>query len=86
MTPNVKTDAPRELVFVAPLNLEAAAGPDGQGQRARRFHMDAYSGAPMAVAGWRFPVVVDLDGLTVDRKSTRLNSSHVTTSRMPSSA
>jgi len=67
MTPNAKTDAhaPREIRLTAPLNLEAAAGPDGQGQRPRRFHMDAYSGAPMAVAGWRFPVVVDLNGLTV---------------------
>ena len=56
---------PRELRLMAPLNVEAAAGPDGQGQRPRRFHMDAYSGAPMAVGGWRFPVVVDLNGLTV---------------------
>ena len=31
-------------------------------------------------------VVVDLDDLTVDRKSTRLNSSHTDISRMPSSA
>jgi hypothetical protein len=53
---------PRELRLMAPLNLEAA-GPEGQ--RPRRFHMDAYSGAPMAVAGWRFPVIVDLNGLTV---------------------
>jgi len=56
---------PRELRLMAPLNLEAASGADGQGQRPRRFHMDAYSGAPMAVGGWRFPVVVDLNGLTV---------------------
>jgi phage major head subunit gpT-like protein len=56
--------APRELVFLVPLSLEAAA-PDGQGPRARRFHMDAYSGGPMAVAGWRFPIVVDLNGLSV---------------------
>ncbi len=62
----VKTsDEPRELKFIAAINMEAAAGPDAQAARPRRFHMDAYSGAPMAVAGWRFPVVVDLTGLTV---------------------
>jgi len=65
----VKTsDRPRELKFIAAINMEAAApaaAGDAQAARPRRFHMDAYSGAPMAVAGWRFPVVVDLNGLTV---------------------
>jgi hypothetical protein len=62
----VKTsDAPRELKFIAAINMEAAAGPDAQAARPRRFHMDAYSGGTLAIAGWRFPVVVDLNGLTV---------------------
>ena len=82
MTQNAKTDVPpRELTFVAPLNLEAAAGPDGQGQRPRRFHMDAYSGVPMAVAGWRFPVVVDLNGLTV-RGGAKVYLEHSRTARV----
>ena len=62
------SDRPRELKFIAAINMEAAApaaAGDAQAARPRRFHMDAYSGAPMAVAGWRFPVVVDLNGLTV---------------------
>jgi hypothetical protein len=45
--------------------MEASAGPDAQAARPRRFHMDAYTGGPLAVAGWRFPVVVDLNGLAV---------------------
>jgi hypothetical protein len=62
----VKTsDEPRELKFMAAINMEASAGPDAQAARPRRFHMDAYTGGPMVVAGWRFPVVVDLNGLTV---------------------
>jgi len=62
----VKTsDEPRELKFMAAINMEASAGPDAQAARPRRFHMDAYTGGPLAVAGWRFPVVVDLNGLTV---------------------
>jgi hypothetical protein len=62
----VKTsEGPRELKFIAAINMEAAAGPDAQAARPRRFHMDAYTGGPLAIAGWRFPVVVDLTGLTV---------------------
>jgi hypothetical protein len=62
----VKTsDGPRELKFIAAINMEAAAGPDAQAARPRRFHMDAYTGSALAIAGWRFPVVVDLTGLTV---------------------
>ena len=34
---------------------------------------------------WGAPTVVH-DGVSVDRKSTRLNSSHIPLSRMPSSA
>ena len=48
-------DEPRELKFIAAINMEASAGPDAQAARPRRFHMDAYTGGPLAVAGWRFP-------------------------------
>jgi hypothetical protein len=58
-------DEPRELAFIAAINMETAAGPDAQAARPRRFHMDAYTGGALAIAGWRFPVVVDLTGLTV---------------------
>ena len=58
-------EQPLELRLMAPLNLEAAMPGDGQAVRPRRFHMDAYTGGAMVVAGWRFPVVIDLNGLTV---------------------
>ncbi len=64
----VKTsDEPRELKFIAAINMEAAApaAGDTQAARPRRFHMDAYTGGALVIAGWRFPVVVDLTGLTV---------------------
>jgi hypothetical protein len=69
------TDEPRELKFMAAINMEASAGPDAQAARPRRFHMDAYTGGTMAVAGWRFPVVVDLNGLTV-RGSAKVYLDH----------
>lgn len=58
---------PRELTLLSEINLEAAASAsaDGQAVRPRKFHMDAYTGGALALAGWRFPVVVDLDGLSI---------------------
>jgi len=72
--------APRELILTAAINVEAA-GPDGQGPRQRRFHMDAYSGGPMVIAGWRFPVVVDLNGLAV-RGGAKVYLDHDRTARV----
>ena len=36
--------------------------------------------------GYVDPIIINEDGTIIDRKSTRLNSSHIATSRMPSSA
>ena len=46
------------------------------GPKGRNVIIDKKFGAPQ----------ITKDGVTVDRKSTRLNSSHVALSRMPSSA
>jgi hypothetical protein len=74
------TAMPRELVFTAAINVEAAQ-PDGQAPRQRRFHMDAYSGGPMVISGWRFPVVVDLNGLAV-RGGAKVYLEHDRTARV----
>jgi hypothetical protein len=74
------TAMPRELVLTAAINVEAAQ-PDGQAPRQRRFHMDAYSGGPMVIAGWRFPVVVDLNGLAV-RGGAKVYLDHDRTARV----
>lgn len=47
--------------------IEAAAA-DAEPERLRRFRMVAYTGGPMVLAGWRYPVVVDLEGLDVGRQ------------------
>ncbi len=62
------SNAPRELTFTSDIALEAAApvGQDGQVPRTpRKFSMEAYGGGQLQLAGWRFPVVVDLDGLSI---------------------
>src|SRR5262245_9108861 len=70
LNPPVPTTEPRELKLVAPTVEIEAAMPDAEGQspRQRRFQMVAYTGGPMMLAGWRYPVVVDLNGLDVGRQ------------------
>ncbi|MBN2584865.1 MAG: hypothetical protein JXL80_17505 [Planctomycetes bacterium] len=83
-TASEQTDAPRELVLTADIHIEAAS-PDGsagdEDKRPRRFHMDAYTGGALMLAGWRFPVVVDLDGLTV-RGGAKVYLDHNRSSRV----
>jgi len=49
------------------VTLEAAPT-EGDAQKLRRFTMTAYTGGAMQLAGWRYPVVVDLAGLDVGRQ------------------
>ncbi len=49
------------------VQLDAAAA-DGQPDSLRRFTMTAYTGGPMQLTGWRYPVVVDLQGLEVGKQ------------------
>jgi hypothetical protein len=44
----------------------------------RRFEMTAYTGGAMALAGWRFPVVVDLAGLNAGDQSRAILLAHNT--------
>ncbi|MEM7577496.1 MAG: Mu-like prophage major head subunit gpT family protein [Planctomycetota bacterium] len=54
----------RALTLTAPCEITAAAS-DPASANPRRFSMTAYTGGPMTLAGWRFPVVVDLAGMDV---------------------
>src|ERR1051326_4020046 len=47
--------------------LEASADP-AKASAPRRFQMAAYTGGPMQLSGWRFPVVVDMAGLQASAK------------------
>jgi len=59
---------PRELSLTGTLSIEAAAQ-EGQQPRNRRFTMVAYTGGAMRIAGFSYPVVVDLSGLDLSRAS-----------------
>jgi hypothetical protein len=75
-SPSPKTDprageGPREFQIVAAagdLQWIDAATAEGQSAKPRRFQMTAYTGGPMQLAGWRYPVVVDLAGLQASAK------------------
>ena len=61
---------PRELDLTGTLTIEAAAAlAEGQPVRNRRFTMVAYTGGPMRIAGFSYPVVVDMSGLDLARSS-----------------
>lgn len=53
----------------------AALAADGKPQLPR-FTMVAYTGAPMRLAGWRHPVVVDLEGLSIPSQNRPIRMGH----------
>ena len=58
------------------IRLKAAiAGDEGLSQL-RRFSMTAYTGGAMQLGGWQYPVVVDLAGLRVPKKSRPILKDH----------
>ena len=62
------------------ITIEAMAEGAVEGQDAEprlpRFSMVAYTGGPMRVAGWRYPVVVDLAGLAIPSQNRPIRFSH----------
>jgi hypothetical protein len=63
--------------------IEAAADGDAgtpDKPRLPRFSMVAYTGGPMRIAGWRWPVIVDLAGLSIPSQSRPIRFGHDATS------
>ena len=61
------------------ITIEAAADgtPEGQEKpRLPRFSMIAYTGGPMRIAGWHWPVIVDLAGLSIPSQSRPIRFGH----------
>lgn len=56
--------------------FEAAQPIEGDKPPLRRFTMTAYTGGAMQLTGWRYPVVVDLSGLRVTKKSRPILKDH----------
>ncbi|MBI5726042.1 MAG: hypothetical protein HZA50_18930 [Planctomycetes bacterium] len=70
-----------EMTAAVEIDMTAqATGPDGGGVGGKaplpRFSMIAYTGGPMKIAGWRYPVVVDLAGLSIPSQSRPIRFGH----------
>ena len=59
------------------VKVEAGAA-SADGKTLRRFTMTAYTGGAMTLSGWPHPVVVDLAGLAVGKKSRPILMDHDT--------
>lgn len=57
------------------ITLEATAT-DGDTESIPRFTMVAYTGEPMRVEGWRYPVIVDLEGLAIPAQRRPVRFGH----------
>ena len=67
---------PDYLQFISPLNIQAADGDAAKGKETPRFSMVAYTGGPMRIAGFPHPVVVDIEGLSIDRQDIPVRLDH----------
>ncbi|MGQ9636043.1 MAG: hypothetical protein ACUVXB_17605, partial [Bryobacteraceae bacterium] len=74
----VRTEAHLNLVCdPGSITIEAAGEAQGDGRpRLPRFSMVAYTGGPMRIAGWRYPVIVDLAGLAIPSQSRPIRFGH----------
>ncbi len=69
------TNAILEFTASSELHITAAANDDA-GTSLPRFDMVAYTGQPMRIAGWRYPLVVDLSGMSVPSQSRPIRFAH----------
>ena len=77
LTPLNAERVPSNLQLTATAVFEAASvNAGGTESVLPRFRMLAYTGAPMRIAGWRFPVVIDLAGMAIPSQSRPIRFSH----------
>ncbi len=67
-----KNNFPQTIRFDCSLQIEAS----GEDKAVPQFSMVAYTGGPMKIAGFSHPVVVDLEGLSIDRQNIPIRLDH----------
>jgi hypothetical protein len=66
-----------KLNITASFSIEAAQTlAENEKPKNRRFSMTAYTGGPMMLEGWKYPVVIDLQGLNTGSSSRPIFISH----------
>ncbi|MBI5725560.1 MAG: hypothetical protein HZA50_16500, partial [Planctomycetes bacterium] len=72
---NFELTAAVEIDLAAENAGSSTTGQNGGG-KLPRFSMVAYTDGPMKIAGWRFPVIVDLAGLTIPSQARPIRFGH----------
>lgn len=72
---------PQNLTLEGSLDFEAAAG-EGAEAKDNTFTLVANTGKPMTVAGFPYPVVMDIAGASFDKKKTPVIADHDTAKRI----
>ena len=67
-----KNKLPDNIQFQCALTIDAAA----DDKAVPKFSMVAYTGGPMKIGGFTHPVVVDLEGLSIDRQNIPIRLDH----------
>jgi hypothetical protein len=75
MTLSPTQQLPDQLSFICPLTIEAAGNKETPGS-VPQFKMVAYTGGLMRIEGFPHPVVVDLEGLAIDRQDIPVRLDH----------
>ncbi len=73
MTLSPTQQLPDQLSFICPLTIEAAGDTE---KSIPQFRMVAYTGGLMRIEGFPHPVVVDLEGLAIDRQDIPVRLDH----------
>lgn len=68
--------APTNLSLTAMATFDVEAATADQPTPLPRFSMLAYTGGSMRVAGWKYPLVIDLSGLTIPLQSRPIRLGH----------
>ena len=78
MTLSSTQQLPDQLSFICPLTIEAAGEKQSGGGASGvpQFRMVAYTGGLMRIEGFPHPVVVDLEGLAIDRQDIPVRLDH----------
>ncbi len=78
LSPKPNNNQAGPLALLASFQIDAGmpAGETGAAPALPRFRMVAYTGGPMRIAGWRFPVIVDLAGLAIPSQNRPIRFGH----------
>lgn len=78
MLPKKPSDSalPAQLNLTATAQIDVQAAAEGEAPPLPRFRMVGYTGGPMRVAGWKYPVILDLAGLSIPSQSRPIRFGH----------